>query len=136
MRKLTVFISHSYSHIDSEWVHQFANALKQQGVNVWLADWQIAAGESFVDALESGLRASDVIVAILSPHNVASPNVLFEIGFAVGMGKKLIPIVPQEFDKSTIPFDLLHYTFLVQEQPEKTAREVIIALEKEGKLSE
>jgi len=132
MKKPTVFIS--YSHINSEWVHQFANALKQQGVNVWLDDWQIAAGESIVDALESGLRGSDVIVAILSPHNVASPNVLFELGFAVGMGKKLIAIVPQELDRSTIPFDLRARRFLVQEQPEKTAREVVIALEKDVKL--
>lgn len=133
MRKPIVFIS--YSHSDAEWVHQFANALKQQNVNVWLDVWQVSAGESIVDALENGLRASDVIIAVLSPRNVASPNVLFELGFAVGMGKKLIPIVPKELDSSTIPFDLRSRRFLIQEQPEKTAREVVIALEKEGKLS-
>ena len=131
MSKPTVFIS--YSHSDSEWVRRFANTLKEQNVAVWLDEWQVAAGESIVEALETGLRASDVIVAVLSSHNIASPNVLFELGFAVGMGKRLIPIVPRGLEISMIPFDLRSRKFLIQGQPDETAHEVITALEKEVK---
>ena len=124
-----VFIS--YSHNDSEWVREFANTLKDLNVAVWLDEWEIAAGESFVDALETGLRESDVIVAVLSPNNVASPNVLFELGFAVGMGKRLIPIFSRDVVTSTIPFDLRSRRFLIQGQPNETAREVAAALKRE-----
>ena len=131
MSRPTVFIS--YSHNDLEWVHQFANTLKDLNVAVWLDEWQVTAGESIVDALETGLRASDVIVAVLSPRNIASPNVLFELGFAVGMGKRLIPIVPRGLEISMIPFDLRSRKFLIQRRPDETAREVVTALKREEK---
>lgn len=134
MSKPTVFIS--YSHGDSEWVRQFANTLKEQNIAVWLDEWQVTAGESIVEALESGLRASDVIVAVLSSRNITSPNVLFELGFAVGMGKRLIPIVPRDVEIATIPFDLRSRKFLLQGRPDETAHEVVTALKREEKDSE
>lgn len=124
-----VFIS--YSHNDSEWVREFANTLKDLNVAVWLDEWEIAAGESLVEALETGLRGSDVIVAVISPNNVASPNVLFELGFAVGMGKRLVPILSRDVVTSTIPFDLRSRRFLIQGRPDETAREVAAALKRE-----
>lgn len=129
MSRPKVFIS--YSHNDSEWVREFANALKDLNVAVWLDEWEIAAGESLIDALEAGLRESAVIVAVLSPSNVVSPNVLFELGFAVGMGKRLIAIFSRDVVTSTIPFDLRSRRFLIQGRPDETAREVAAALKRE-----
>jgi predicted nucleotide-binding protein len=117
-----VFIS--YSHDDSEWVRQFAQALKELNVTVWLDEWQIAAGDSLRDALEVGLRESDAIIAVLSPSNAARPNTFFELGFAIGMGKRLIPVVSRDMDRSKIPFDLKSRRYLIKGSPDETAREV------------
>ncbi|MGH6690032.1 MAG: toll/interleukin-1 receptor domain-containing protein, partial [Gammaproteobacteria bacterium] len=64
MNEPQVFIS--YSHDDVEWVRRFAEALRQQNVNVWLDEWQINAGEPLREAIEAGLRSSDAIVSVLT----------------------------------------------------------------------
>ncbi len=74
------------------------------------------------------MRASDAIVAILSPQNVDRPNLMFELGLALGTGKRLIPVVSEEVEGSMIPFDLRTRRWLAQRSPVETAREVAAAL--------
>ncbi len=123
---MSVFIS--YSHEDSDWTHQFAEALKNLDVEVWLDAWRINPGDSITTAIEDGMRASDAIVAILSPKNVDRPNLMFELGLAMGTGKRLIPVVSDEVEGSMIPFDLRTRRWLAQRSPDETAREVAAAL--------
>ena len=122
MSEPKVFIS--YSRDDADWVRRFAEALREQSVDVWLDAWQVHAGDSFRDALEAGLRGSDAIVAILSPGNVRRPDTLFELGVALGTGKRLIPIVPADLDTAVIPFVLRTRRYLTK----GAAREVAEAL--------
>ena len=122
MKKPLVFIS--YSHKDLSWVREFAQALKKFEVNVWLDEWQIQAGESIVEALEMGLRESDAIIAIVSKYNVDSPNIYFELGVALGLGKKLIPIIEEGLEPSLIPFDLRTRRFLTRGSPSDVAKQV------------
>src|SRR5207302_3905691 len=89
---------------------------------------RIAAGESLRTALETALRESDAIVAVVSPSNARSPNVYFELGVALGMGKRLIPIVSEDLDRSAIPFDLRLRRFVTKGSPEEAAREVAEAV--------
>lgn len=126
MSEPKVFIS--YSRDDAEWVRKFAEALREQGVDVWLDTWQLHAGDSLPDALEAGLRGSDAIVAILSASNAWRPNTLFELGVALGTGKRLIPIVPEDLDSSFIPFELRSRRYLTKGAPAEAAREVAEAL--------
>lgn len=126
MNEPQVFIS--YSHEDAEWVLQFAEALRTQSVNVWLDEWQVTPGEPLREAIEAGLRSSDAIVAILSRTNAQRPNVLFELGVALGMGKRLIPIVPVDLESSAIPFGLRRRRYLKRGAPDEAAREVAEAL--------
>jgi hypothetical protein len=121
-----VFIS--YSHDDAEWARKFAEALRDQSVDVWLDTWQVHPGDSFPEALEAGLRSSDVIVPILSAINARRPNMLFELGVALGMGKRLIPIVPADLDSSLIPFELRTRRYLTKGAPGEAAREIAEAL--------
>lgn len=102
MNEPKVFIS--YSHDDAEWVHRFAEALREQDVQVWLDDWEIRLGDSIAAAIEAGLRGSDFIVLILTQANAHRPNVAFELGAAIGMGKPVIPIIPADLESSAIPF--------------------------------
>lgn len=126
MNEPKVFIS--YSHDDSEWVRRFAEALQAQSVDVWFDAWQVHAGEPLRDAIEAGLRGSDAIVAILSRTNARRPSVLFELGVALGTGKRLITIVPADLDSSVIPFELRTRRYLTKGAPDDAAREVAEAL--------
>jgi predicted nucleotide-binding protein len=121
-----VFISHSRE--DAGWVRQFAEALRQQNIDVWLDDGQVHAGDSMRDALEAGLRSSDAIVSVLSGENVRRPNVLFELGAALGLGKALIPIISPDVDASTIPAGFRTRRYLTKGAPDQAAREVTRAL--------
>jgi uncharacterized protein (DUF4213/DUF364 family) len=47
------------------------------------------------DALESGMRGSDMLVALVEPEHPAWPNLFFELGAAIGMGKKVVSVVPK-----------------------------------------
>ncbi len=125
-----VFIS--YSHDDAEWVRRFAEALREQSVDVWLDAWRVHVGEPLGDAIEAGLRGSDAVVAILSRNNARRPSVLFELGAALGTGKRLIPIVPADLEGSAIPFELRRRRYLTKGTPDEAAREVAEALKGEA----
>ncbi|MGH9875319.1 MAG: toll/interleukin-1 receptor domain-containing protein [Pyrinomonadaceae bacterium] len=121
-----IFIS--YSNTDSEWARSFADALERHGLRVWLDKSEIQAGESWREALESGLRESDVVVALINPQTSFKANLYFELGAAIGMGKRVVPIVPREMDNSKLPFELRMRRYLVRESPENTAEQLADSL--------
>ena len=126
MTKPRVFIS--YSQGDAVWARSFAEALKQRGVSVWLDQLQIPTGEPLWTALESGLRESNVLVALIDPTRSLTPNAFFELGVAIGTGKRVVPIVPREADTSKIPFEFRSWRYLMKDSPEETAQELAQAL--------
>lgn len=117
-----VFIS--YSRTDAEWARSFAQALKDRGVSVWFDQFEIHAGDSLRDALETALRDSDVLVTVIGPQYPAKPALFFELGAAIGMRKKVVPIVPENLDPDTLPFDLRLRKYVVRQSPEETADEL------------
>jgi len=125
MSDYQVFISYSHVDADREWVRAFADSLRKHGVTVWLDEYQVQPGESLREALESGLRGSDVIVFVMTPASVKRANLFFEIGAAVGMGKRVVGIVSRDLDLSLLPQPLRTRKFLIQASPEETANELI-----------
>lgn len=117
MRK--VFISHTAQ--DADWARSFAHALQQRGVSVWFDEFDVRPGESLRDALEAGLRGSDVLVQLLDAEFPSSPNLFFELGAAIGMGKRFVPIVPKDMDPNALPLDVRLRRYLVRDSPEQTA---------------
>jgi hypothetical protein len=126
MRSQQVFIS--YSRADAEWAKSFANALKRRGIRVWLDQFQSPVGKSVDEALEAGLRESDVLVTLIDPQTSFKPNFYFELGAAIGMGKLLVPIVPRELDNAKLTLKLRIRHYLVRESPENTAEQLADAL--------
>jgi hypothetical protein len=126
MSDLKVFISHSAQ--DTEWARSFAEALKNRGVSVWFDEFEIQPGESWRDALESGLRDSDVLVAVIDAEHPGKPNLYFELGAAIGMGKRVVPIVPKGVDPAHLPVDIRLRRYLVRDSPEQTAERLSSAL--------
>ena len=122
MVKGTVFISHSAK--DSDWARLFAQALKERGVQVWFDEFDVQPGELWREAIEAGLRSSDVLVALVDGDPSSKPNLFFELGAAIAMGKKVVPILPKELDPNVIPFDVRLRRYLIRDTPEHTAEEV------------
>lgn len=122
MGKRKVFISHSTT--DADWVRSFAQALKERGVTVWFDEFDVQPGESWSDAIEAGLRGSDVLVALVDAESSSRPNLFFELGAAIGMGKRVVPIVPKDMDPGALPLDVRLRRYLVRETPEQTAEEL------------
>ena len=118
----------SYSHKDKQWVDIFVRKLKSAGVNIWFDENEIKPGDTWREKLEEGLRLSDSIIMILSPESVSSSNLSFELGAALGMGKRIIPIVDRGIEASAIPGPIRHIRYLMMEDPEETAKDVAEAL--------
>jgi hypothetical protein len=119
-----VFISYSHGEESAGWAMQFAEALRDSGVNVWLDRWNLELGQSFADAIETALRDCDTLVAIMSRAGIRDRSVLFEIGSALGAEKRLVLIVPPDVERAEIPYDLHRHRYFLAGDPEATAREV------------
>lgn len=119
---MTVFISSN--NRDSEWLQSFAHALEHRGFEVWRDSTEIDWGDSWREALETGLRTSDVLVAVLDAELPATPNVLFELGAALGMGKTIVPIVPRGANPQELPLNRKLHRYLIRDTPERTAEEL------------
>jgi len=117
-----VFIS--YSHRDREWVHEFVEELTKRGVNVWLDEKEIALGELIADKLEEALRSSDSLILVLSPENIHSSNLFFELGAALAGGKRVIAVVDKDVQAKDLPAPIRHRRYLVKESPQGTAGHV------------
>ncbi len=122
-----VFISHSTE--DADWARSFAKALRDRGVVVWFDEFEIQPGESPSDALETGLRNSDVLVALFDGDSASKPNLFFQLGAAIGMGKRVVPIVPKDMDPRVLPLDVRSRRYLIRDTPEQTAEELSSTLQ-------
>jgi nucleoside 2-deoxyribosyltransferase len=123
MAKPEIFVSYSYK--EAAWAKEFAQALSQRGVRVWIDQLAVKAGESIREAVEKGFRESDVFVALIDPSTLSSPSLFFELGAAIGMDKRVVAIVPANFDLSQFPLTLRARRFLIKRTPEATASELL-----------
>jgi predicted nucleotide-binding protein len=123
MDKPSVFISHSFS--DESWVRQFANSLQERGLKVWFDAHEVPWGQSLTEAVEKGLRESSVIVCLITPDSLRRPNLFFELGAAIGMGKALIPVLSKDLDPMLLPDSLRERRYLLKNSPEATAQELV-----------
>src|SRR6266481_8594501 len=82
-RPVTPRVFLSYSNLDKNVAGDITSQLRKSGANVRLADWEFKAGDSLVQRIESGLRAADYIIVLLSSNSVASPWVRQELNTAL-----------------------------------------------------
>ena len=67
---MAIFIS--YSHDDYEFVETLAHALINKRYYIWLDKWQLTAGDSIVEKVQSALTKAEAILVILSAKSVDS----------------------------------------------------------------
>jgi hypothetical protein len=96
MSKETFYAFLSYNTKDGEQVVEIAELLKEQNVKVWLDKWEIRPGDSLHDALEDGLRRSNVILIFFGKYGTGQwqkEEAKIAIRQAITTGKKVIPIL-------------------------------------------
>jgi hypothetical protein len=102
-----IFIS--YSRVDTEFVTRLINDLTMQGLNVWMDQRNIGAGQRWDNVIQDALEACDLFIIVLSPHSVESENVLDELSFAINARKRIIPILLQNCE---IPYRIARVQFV------------------------
>ena len=115
-----------YSHPVHAWAQKFTEALTKLGMSVWVDQASIKFEEPSSDAIEKGLRESDAVVLLINPESINQPNLFFGLGAALGMNKPIIGVVTKDSDFPNLPLQRIKY--LVRTSPEKTAKELALAL--------
>jgi hypothetical protein len=85
-------------------------------------------GRSWKEGIEKGLRESNVIALLVTPDTIKRPNLFFEIGAAIGMGKPLIPVLSADLDSAALPASLRERQHLLKRSPEATAEKFLAIL--------
>ena len=75
-RRHQIFIS--YAQADNEVAQEIANGLRGAGLTVWFDEWALKADDSIRTRIEEGVRASDLLLVLLSPNSVSSNWVKME----------------------------------------------------------
>jgi hypothetical protein len=67
--------------------------LGRAGHDVWLDTEDIVGGEAWRRSIAAGIEGADVVLVLLSPDSVASPNVERELTIADESAKRVLPVV-------------------------------------------
>ena len=97
--RLKVFISHAPG--DDDAARAIAAELRQAGFSVFVPAEAMLPGDNVMLAIGKALESADAMVIVLSPEWTRSPNLVLEMGFALGKERfagRLIPVVVKETD--------------------------------------
>ncbi len=87
--KANVFIS--YARKDEPFAKRILQMLEQHGVSAW-TDAGIMPGENWDKRLRDVLDKTNCMIVLISKDLIQAQFALFEVGAAMGMKKKIIPI--------------------------------------------
>jgi hypothetical protein len=103
---MPVFIS--YSHKDKEFVTKLAFNLIRDKTWVWLDEWEIAAGESLIERIQTAIQGASVLVAVFSKSAVESIWCKREVtaGIQRELEERRVVVVPALIEDCLIPLFL------------------------------
>ena len=92
MAQYDVFVS--YNSDDREWAEQFAIELRELGVRVWFDQWELRAGQTWIDELETAIQES-ASVSILIGQSGLGPWEQVELRQAlINLVQHKRPVIP------------------------------------------
>lgn len=97
-----------YSRKDAHVVRTVAYYLKHAGYRCWIDEEGILSGSAFLSMIGDAIKRSNCMLVFLSKNSTASEWVMRELDYAMGMGKKVLPIL---LDDTTIPSQLSHLQY-------------------------
>lgn len=86
-----IFISATYKDLDL--ARDLARRLEGAGVEVFEVGKSVAAGEAFGTKITRALQESDEIIVIFTANSIDNPNLIYELGAAFGLHKRVTPVV-------------------------------------------
>jgi hypothetical protein len=98
-----IFISHSGKHYSVRAAETLSAELERHGYTVLRSP---EFGQSLETGIQDCMRRAGLIVALLTDP---SPNVLFEVGYASGLGKRVVLVVPPD---ANLPMDLRSFSYI------------------------
>ena len=86
-----IFIS--YSRSDVTFATRLATSLANLGADIWIDVEDIPAGMKWSKAIQHGLASCDVMIIVISPDSMNSPNVEDEWQYYLDKKKSVIPVL-------------------------------------------
>ena len=113
--RLNVFIS--YSRADLGFADQLEEALKVVGFSTSLDRHGIQGGEDWKLRLGTLIRDADTVVFVLSPASASSDICAWEVGEAVRLNKRILPVLPRSLigHSAQKQLEQLNYIFFYDE---------------------
>src|SRR5271165_923524 len=108
--KLNVFIS--YSRDDLGFSDQLDMALGLTGFDTTIDRHGISGGEDWKSRLGNLLRDADTVVFVLSPSSARSEICAWEVGEAIRLGKRILPVLCRPLDGAGPPAQLADLNYI------------------------
>jgi nucleoside 2-deoxyribosyltransferase len=120
-----IFISHTRDSY--EYARNLGAELKSFADVAVMDETEAIRGESIQNLIKRKLQASDVVIVLLTEGAAESPWVMFEIGAALGLGKRILPVLMGDLDHDKIDYLIRDQQYLDARllNPTQTAKEII-----------
>ena len=135
--EMRVFISYGHDR-HAALARQLKETLTAAGHQVWFDETNIRHGSAWEMSIEEGLAASDVVIAMMTPHAVRRPDgvCLDELSFARFSGKRILPLMVED-SRPPLCISRLQWLDLrgYEEAPDRTVEKLDLvrsALEMDG----
>lgn len=121
----------SYSRTTSELANAITDALEARGYRVWIDQESITPASDWRARISVGIEGARAVVLIISERFIASPNCDRELVEAVGLGKRLIPVLAEPIPIERLPVPVPDLDLIMATDAELTAvvDEVVVAVE-------
>jgi cobalamin biosynthesis Mg chelatase CobN len=96
-----VFLCHSDQ--DQAAAEQIRRSLLRQGITVWNYRTDIQTSQDNNSAITQGIEEADNIVFLLSPPSAQSPSCQQELEQALGLNKRVIPVLAAAVEPELVP---------------------------------
>lgn len=91
-----VFISHSFIKDDFLKSQSLQVILKEYGIDSYIAEEDKQYGYILSDKIREAIQDSIVVIVIITKNSISSPSVNQEVGYALGLGMTIIPLVSED----------------------------------------
>jgi hypothetical protein len=116
-----IFIS--YSAIDKDFIKELRKVLDKLRISYFLDTKNIELGSNISEEIDKGLIECSEVIVVLSPASIKSVWVVYEMGLAKGLGKKVIPLLTHPSIELPDYLKLLRYTTNLKELEEYFKKE-------------
>lgn len=110
MPEKAIFISHSSK--DYEIAKRFCDVFEENGLGCWIAPRDIPYGAEWAETIVRGIRASSIMLVLITEHSVASKHVIREIHSAVRNDVRVLYV---RLDSAPLSDGLAYYLDVLQE---------------------